>query len=199
MLSRFVFFPMQNLDFPLSTSRLLLRPFADTDLNDIFEYHSSPEVVRYMYWEVRDLEQTREALEKKKTLTSLNGEGDALCLAVELKENHKVIGEVILFWRSQAHQQGEIGYVFHPGFGSKGYATEAARVMLAIGFEQIMFHRIYARCDPRNVPSWRLMERLGMRREAHFVHNEFFKGEWGDEFYYALLRDEWLKSSEREY
>lgn len=181
------------------TDRLLLRPFEDADLNDIFEYHSLPEVVRYMYWEVRDLEQTREALEKKKTLTSLNAEGDALCLAVELKESHKVIGEVILFWRSQAHQQGEVGYVFHPGFGGKGYATEAARVMLTIGFKQIGFHRIYARCDPRNVPSWRLMERLGMRREAHLVHNEFFKGEWGDEFYYALLRDEWLKSSERKY
>lgn len=182
---------MVRIDNPIHTTRLLLRPFQDADLNDIFEYHSSPEVVRYMYWEVRDLEQTRVALEKKKAQTSLNAEGDAICLAVELQESHKVIGEVILFWRSQAHQQGEVGYVFHPAFGGKGYATEAAKVMLAIGFEQMMFHRIYARCDPRNVPSWRLMERLGMRREAHFVHSEIFKGEWGDEFYYAMLQDEW--------
>lgn len=185
---------MITISTPINTSRLILRPFQDADLSDIFEYHADPEVVRYMYWNVRDLDQTRSALEQKKAWTSLTSEGDALCLAVELTEIHKVIGEVILFWRSAQYQQGEVGYVFHPGFGGKGYATEAAKEMLKIGFEQMLFHRIYARCDPRNVPSWRLMERLGMRREAHFVHNEIFKGEWSDEFYYAMLRDEWLKT-----
>lgn len=182
---------MLTMNFPLTTTRLTLRPFQDTDLSDIFEYHSDPEVVRYMYWNVRDLDQTRAELEKKKRKTSLHGDGDALNLAVELKENHKVIGEVYLFLRSQQNQQGELGYVLNPGFSGKGYATEAARVMLEIGFEQMHFHRIYARCDPRNIPSWKLMERLGMRREAHFIHNEIFKGEWGEELVYAMLQQEW--------
>lgn len=182
---------MITINTPIETTRLTLRPLQDKDLNDVFEFYSNPEVVRYMYWNVRDLEQSREVLERKQHQITLDETNDTLCLAVELKEIGKVIGEVYLFWRSREHQQGEVGYVFHPDFAGKGYATEATRKMLRIGFEQMQFHRIYARCDPRNVPSWRLMERLGMRREAHFVHNERFKGEWGDEFYYAILQDEW--------
>ena len=65
--------------------------------------------------------------------------------------------------------------------------------MLALGFGELGFHRIFARCDARNAASYKVMERLGMRREAHFIHNELFKGEWGDEIWYAILQPEWSK------
>jgi RimJ/RimL family protein N-acetyltransferase len=182
---------MNTLDYPLTTARLELRPFQDSDLEDAFAYHSLPEVVRYLYWEVRNLEETRQALERKKTNITLTEDGSALCLAVVLKETGKVIGEVILFLRSKEHQQAEIGFVFHPDYGGRGYATEAAEALLSFGFSTFGFHRIFSRCDADNAASYKLMERLGMRREAHFRQNEMFKGKWGDELVYALLKSEW--------
>jgi RimJ/RimL family protein N-acetyltransferase len=103
---------------------------------------------------------------------SLTQEDSSLVLAVELKETKKVIGEVSLTWSSQAHQQGEVGFIFHPDYQGYGYATEGTKVMLGLGFEELKLHRIYGRCDARNLASYKLMERLGMRREAHFVHIE---------------------------
>lgn len=79
----------------------------------------------------------------------------------------------------------------NPDYSGHGYATEAAQAMLALGFTELGLHRIYGRCDARNDASSKLMVRLDMRREAHFRHNEIFKGEWGDEFVYAMLQSEW--------
>jgi RimJ/RimL family protein N-acetyltransferase len=117
-------------------------------------------------------------------------------LAVVWREVGQVIGEVKLEWLSRQHHQGEIGFVFNPDYHGKGLATEAAKVVLGLGFGELGLHRIIGRCDAQNGPSARLMERLGMRREAHFVHNEIFKGEWGDEFVYAMLDHEWQASRE---
>ena len=88
-------------------------------------------------------------------------------------------------------QRGEIGYILNPAYQGQGLATEVAGTLLRLGFEGLGLHRIVARCDARNVASARVMERVGMRREAHLVHNEFLKGEWTDELIYAILREEW--------
>jgi RimJ/RimL family protein N-acetyltransferase len=77
--------------------------------------------------------------------------------------------------------------VFNPALGGRGYATEAANVMLRLGFEGLGLHRIVARIDERNESS----VRLGMRQEARLVRNEFFKGEWSTELDFAMLADEW--------
>jgi RimJ/RimL family protein N-acetyltransferase len=177
--------------FPIETARLWLRPFQDEDLSDLYAFHSCPEVARYLYWHPRSLAETKEVLARKQTQVSWTQEGSTLALAVVLPERNRVIGEVSLVWTSQEHQQGEIGFVFHPDYQGQGYASEAARALLTLGFEHLELHRIYGRCDARNVASYRLMERLGLRREAHFVHNEIFKGEWGDELVYAILQEEW--------
>src|SRR5262245_25728373 len=173
------------------TERLLLRPFATGDLDHLHAFHSREEVARYLYWSARDRDEAREALIRKMTQAQINADGEHLVLAVTLLPSGVLIGEVNLALLSAEHRQGEVGYVFNPDFNGHGYATEAAEVMLRLGFENLGLHRIIARCDPRNVPSWRLLERLGLRREAHFRHNEIFKGEWGDEYHYAILEDEW--------
>ena len=178
--------------YPLETARLCIRPLTDADLDDLCAYHESPEAVAYLPWPVRSREQTREVLETRKTTVYLDKEGDALCLGAALRESNRVIGEMFLFWRSEANQQGELGFVFHPKFHGRGYAREAAELMLAVGFEDMGWHRIFGRCDSRNQASARLMERLGMRREAHFIGNQIFKGAWNEELVYAMLRDEWL-------
>jgi RimJ/RimL family protein N-acetyltransferase len=188
------------LGYPLKTDRLILRPFTEDDLDDLYAFHSLPEVARFLYWEPRDHQQASEALARKIGQSRLDAEGENLVLAVVWPDSGRVIGEVTLGWLSTQHRQGEFGYVFHPDIGGRGLATEAAEVMLRLGFDELGLHRIIGRCDPRNEASWRLMERLGLRREAHFVQNEIFKGEWGDEFVYAILADEWrarLRSREQ--
>lgn len=183
-------------DFPIELDRLRLRPFQASDLADVYAYYQLPEVVKYLYVEIQSKEDVKTTLAKWQQHTELRAEGDRITLAVELRENKRVIGETMLIWRSKADQQGELGFVFNPKYGGKGYATEASRAMLAIGFDEYDLHRIYARCDARNAPSYRLMERLGMRREAHFIHHARFKGEWDEELYYAMLQDEWRARAE---
>jgi RimJ/RimL family protein N-acetyltransferase len=178
-------------DLPIRTERLLLRLYTADDLDDVHDIQRRPDVVRYLYWGTRDRDQARDSLRKKIASSVLRAEGDDLTLAVVLPETGKVIGDVLLVWVSGEHRQGEIGYIFHPGHGGRGYATEAAAVMLRLGFEGLGLHRIVGRLDGRNTASARVLERLGMRREAHLVENEMVKGEWTDEIVYAMLEDEW--------
>jgi RimJ/RimL family protein N-acetyltransferase len=102
-----------------------------------------------------------------------------------------MIGEGSLFLLSAQHRQGEIGFIFHPDHHGHGYATETARLLLRLAFEEFGLHRVIGRLEPRNEASARLLEHVGMRREAHFVENEFVKGEWQSELVYALLEREW--------
>lgn len=183
--------PVLRPVYPIETARLTLRPFSPDDLDDLYAYHSRPDVVRYLYWETRDRAQAQEYLEGKIRLTALEKEGDGLVLAVVWREVGKVVGQVSLEWLSREHRQGEIGFIVNPDYQGRGLATEAAEVMLRLGFEDLGLHRVMGRCDARNLASAGLMKRLGMRQEAHFVHNEIFKGEWGDELIYAVLDHEW--------
>lgn len=180
----------------VGTERLRLRPYTMDDLDDLADIRRRAEVMRYLYEDVQSREEVAEALHRRATsLTALRREGDGMVLAVELKETGRVIGDVSIRWVSEEHRQGDIGFIFHPEYHGKGYAHEAAREMLRLGFEGIGFHRIEGRCDARNDASARLMERLGMRREAHLVENEWFKGEWGSELVYAILDREWKARS----
>lgn len=152
-------------------------------------------MARFLYWEARDLEGSREMLDQRVRRVALREEGDLLDLAVTLRESGQVIGQALLIWTSRQHEQGEIGYVLHPDYHGKGYAPEASREMLRLGFEELGLHRIVGRLDGRNTASARVLEKLGMRREAHLVENELVKGEWTDEVVYAMLGSEWAGRS----
>jgi RimJ/RimL family protein N-acetyltransferase len=182
---------MLKPDYPLRTERLLLRPYGLDDLEALHDIQSRPEVTRYLYFGPRDRDQVREVLKELAEATALRDEGDRIILAAVLPETGTIVGDVLLRWTSREHRQGEIGYTFHPDHGGRGFATEAAGVMLRLGFEELGLHRIVGRLDGRNSASARVLERLGMRREAHLVQNELVKGEWTDEVVYALLEDEW--------
>jgi RimJ/RimL family protein N-acetyltransferase len=180
--------------YPIETPRLLLRPFVDEDLDALFDLRSRRDVTRYLYWEPGTLKEVRRELERRTRMRTLEQEGGDLHLAAVLRDGGAVIGDVSLDWLSEKHRQGEIGFVFHPDHQGKGLAREAATGMLRLGFEVFDLHRIIGRCDARNDASAGLMRRLGMRREAHFVQNEIFKGEWGDELVFAMLASEWKAS-----
>src|SRR5260370_9756149 len=117
----------------------------------------------------------------------LTDEGQWLTLGVRVGERSGLAGDVVVFWHSRANAGGELGYVFNPVLGGRGYATEAASMMLRLGFEGLGLHRIVARIDERNEPSVRLARRLGMRQEARLVHNELFQGRSSTQLHLSSL------------
>ena len=181
--------------YPLRTARLNLRPHRLTDLDDLLRFHSSPDIVRYVPWPVRDRAQTRAALELKLAQTTLTEPGQWLVLAVELRETAAVIGEVLLNWSSRTDRQGEIGFALDGDYHGQGLAAEAARAMLRLGFQDLRLHRIIGVCIDENAASRRLLERLGMTREAHLIDSEFFKGAWVSQLVYAIREDTWRSGS----
>jgi RimJ/RimL family protein N-acetyltransferase len=177
---------------PLRTSRLVLRTMTAGDVDDIHAYQSREDVCRYLTFEPRTREQVAEKVAKYSAATVLAGDGDFWQLAVELADcpGH-VIGDVYFTIKSAVSAGGEIGWTLHPDFRGKGYMTEAAGAVLEIAFTQLGLHRVSAELDGRNDASATLCERLGMRREAHFVEDLWFKGAWGDSVFYAVLDREW--------
>jgi RimJ/RimL family protein N-acetyltransferase len=183
--------------YPIATRRLLLRPFGMDDLEALHAIQSRPDVTRYLMWGPRSRDEVREVLARRARSSTLEAEGETLVLAMTLPDSGALVGDVNLHWISLEHRQGEIGFVLHPDHHGQGFAGEAAAVMLRLGFEELGLHRIVGRCDGRNAASAKVMERLGMRREAHFRENEIVKGEWTDELVYAMLADEWPAARDR--
>lgn len=188
---------MMNLDIPglpLSTDRLVLRYFAAGDFHAYAAYHSLPEVYRYLYAaapEGMDLEQ-----QFSNILTApFEKDGDVFRLAVVHRADNALVGEVLLKLASRSALQAEVGYIFNPAFAGRGYATEAVAGMIEFGFSTFGFHRIFARLDTENKGSVGVVERLGLRREAHLRQNDRFDGKWGDEYIYAILASEWRRAS----
>ena len=177
--------------YPLQTERLLLRPFATTDFDALLAIQSRPDVARYLYWDPRNAAEVREALDLKAHSTAIVVEGDNLSLAAVLRSGGAMIGECSLRWLSAEHRQAEIGFILHPDHHGQGYATEAAAALLTLAFDELHVHRVIGRLEARNAASARVLERLGMRQEAHMVENEYVKGEWQSEVVYALLDREW--------
>ncbi|MFP3915264.1 MAG: GNAT family N-acetyltransferase, partial [Actinomycetota bacterium] len=129
-------------DFPLRTERLLLRPYGRQDFEYLADVASRPEVVRYLYEDVRDRQEVSAELELRARLRSIQKEGDRLLLVAETSEERRVVGDVNLHYVSEQHRRGEVGWVFHPDHQGQGYATEAAAVMLRLGFDELGLHRI---------------------------------------------------------
>ncbi|MGB3439401.1 MAG: GNAT family protein [Actinophytocola sp.] len=186
---------MLKPDYPIRTARLILRQFADSDLDTLHAYHSLPEVARFLLWEARTRAESAKSLKFRIEHPTIEKEGDGVVFAVEHQETGELVGEVNLRWLSVEQGSGELGFIFDPRHQGHGYAREATVEVLRMGFEQLGLHRIIGRADGRNAASAKLMERLGMRKEAHFVQNEIVKGEWADEVVYAMLAREWKARS----
>ena len=178
-------------EYPIRTERLLLRPYARADVDALYAYQRLPEIHRYLYTEPRSRPEIEALVAERADARALAEAGQALALVVDLAQTSELVGDCMLFWHSQEHQQGEVGYVFNPAYQGRGYATETVGALLRLGFDGLGLHRITGRLDARNVASARVLERVGLRREAHLMENEFVKGEWTDELIYAILRREW--------
>jgi RimJ/RimL family protein N-acetyltransferase len=182
---------MVQLSNAHTTARLTLRRFELDDLDDLALILASEAVNRFLYSEPRDRAAALAALQGRLAEPDDVTEDNILNVAVELRTTKRVIGDFILRWTENEHRQGEIGGSLHPDFHSQGLAGEVYEELLVLGFTQYGLRRVVGRCDARNAPSVRSLEKVGLRQEAHFVENEFVKGEWTDEIVMAVRKDEW--------
>jgi RimJ/RimL family protein N-acetyltransferase len=173
---------------PLRTPRLTIRAITPADVDDLHAFQSDPEVCRYLPYAPRTRDEVVEKAAKFSQALTLAGHGDFWQLAIERTEAPGVIGDLYFAVEGAA---AEIGWTLHPAQHGRGYMTEAAGALLDVAFGALGRHRVSARLDPRNTASAALCRRLGMRQEAHFVEDEWFKGEWGDTAVYAVLDREW--------
>ncbi len=175
----------------METERLVIRPLSENDWSDLHDYLSQEQVLKYEPGEVSNEEDCRKIARERV-------QGDRFG-AVCLKETNKMIGHVYFEQKEPAQfKTWMLGYIFNPAFYGNGYATEACQRLLKYGFEELGAHRVMALCNPENAASWRLLERLQMRREGHFKKAAFFRttenGQpiWHDAYQYAILKDEWM-------
>lgn len=181
---------LASLPLPLQTERLALRALRAADFPAYAAYHGRADVYRFLYMPAP----TGQALQDQFAAVLAQPfaqDGDTLRLAVTRRADDALVGEVLLKIASRAALQAEVGYIFHPDFAGQGYATEAVAAMLGLGFDALGCHRIFARLDALNAGSVGVVERMGLRREAHLIQNDRFNGVWGDEYIYAMLGSEW--------
>lgn len=181
------------MTLPLHTDRLIIRRFSIGDIDNILDFTTHPSVSREIAnMPHHDRSKMPTYIESQNRL-SLFEARTCVDLAVELKETGRVIGLLSLV--SDGHRQGEIGWGFGIDYRGRGLATEAARRLMTYAFHDCGYHRLFAGTIITNERSWRLMERLGMRKEAHFVQAhvpETPGGTWVDTVRYAILADEWV-------
>ena len=176
----------------MPTDRLVLRAMTDGDVDDIHAYQSRADVCRYLPFEPRTRDEVAEKVAKYSAALALTGEGDFWQLAISrASEPGRVIGDLYFAIKSTENATAEIGWTVHPDFAGQGYMTEAASALLGIAFGILDLHRVFAQLDPRNDASIALCRRLGMREEAYFVEDLWFKGAWGDTAICAILDREW--------
>lgn len=188
---------MLSPDYPIETERLRLRPLdPSSDVDAVHAYQSRADVCRYIPYSPRTRDEVADRLASDQLRSTLDAPGQALGLAVVLRETGGLIGDLMLAWTSDEHRSGEVGYVLNPDHHGHGYATEAVRALLPLAFGGLGLHRVIARIDARNTVSAALLRRIGMRQEAVLRENEWFKGEWTDEIDFAILDAEWRALSE---
>jgi RimJ/RimL family protein N-acetyltransferase len=175
---------------PLVSSRLLLRRFAGRDAPVFAAYRSDPAVARYQDWESCTLAEAAAFIRRQRRRVP-GTSGRWTQIAITLRPTDALIGDCGLMVHAGG-RQATIGVTLARAYQGRGYAGEALTALLDHLFRRQEMHRVQAEVDPRNRPSWMLCERLGMRREGHHVASTWFKGEWADEYEYAILREAWL-------
>jgi RimJ/RimL family protein N-acetyltransferase len=173
----------------VTLDRLVLREFEHHDWEAVHVWASDPEVVRYLAWGPNTERETRTFVQHA-IGQQLDRDRRDWELAIVLKEDGQVVGGCGIHVSAPEHRKGWIGYCLRHDTWGRGYATELASALLAIGFVELKLHRVFATCDPRNMASARVLEKIGMRREAHLREHLWQKGEWRDSVIFGMLEQE---------
>ncbi len=177
----------------LRTSRLRLRPLVLTDVPALSRFRDDPEVARLQAWE-RYSEDDARALVLAVADRRPGTAGQWFQWGITLADDDTVIGDCGLKTLDDP-RLGQIGYTLGRAHQRQGLASEAVRAVLELAFRELVMHRVCASVDADNAASIKLLERLGLRREAHFRRAEWFKGAWVDDVIYAILREEWQRAN----
>jgi aminoglycoside 6'-N-acetyltransferase len=182
----------------IKTSRLRLRPLKESDLAAFAAYRSDPEVARYQGWSAPYSMEQAESFLEEMSRARPGTPGTWFQLAIERQAQPGIIGDCAFQVLANDERQAQIGFTLARPFQKQGYAAEAVAGLLDFLFAEYSLHRISAVCDALNTASARLLERVGMRREGQYIENVWFKGAWGDEYFYAVLEREWRQMRDRE-
>jgi RimJ/RimL family protein N-acetyltransferase len=169
---------------------LLLRRLCSEDAGPIAAYRSLPEVARFQSWATFAPADAAQLIAEQAAILP-DMPGTWLQLALVHLESATVIGDCGIHFRADDHRQVELGITLNPSFQGRGLAAEALSRIMRYVFEQLDKHRVSAVIDVENLAAARLLHRLGFRQEAHFIDHVWFKGAWGSEYLFALLRREW--------
>lgn len=168
----------------IETDRLILRAFSEADYDDLYEFLSQLADNEFEAYPGITYENGREHLAYRVDSEEF--------YAIELKESGKVIGNI--YYGNRDFESKEVGYIVNKNYQRNEYASEALRAVIENAFKEGI-HRVFAECDPRNECSWKLLEKIGMDREAHFKQNVFFHRDengnpkWKDTYVYAVLQN----------
>jgi RimJ/RimL family protein N-acetyltransferase len=184
--------PLARVAWPVRTERLTLRAGVPEDAEATFAYRRLPSVTAWISTATGDLEDYRAAfLDPARLATTVVAERDGRLIGDFMVRVEDAWSQVEVADQARG-RQAELGWVLDPAHLGHGYATEAVRALLGVCFEQLGIHRVVALCFAANEASWRLMERVGMRREGHMLRDSLHRsGEWMDGLTYAMLADEW--------
>lgn len=178
--------------FEINTERLYIRNLRLSDLSDFYLYRSNPEVTKYQGFDVFSLEQAKDFITEHSD-KYFGKPGEWVQYGIENKSTGKLVGDCAIKLDQNDIRIAEIGITIAPTEQKKGYAKETLTAILDYLFSLKDFHRVTEIVDAENVASIQLLKSLGFRQEGHFIENIFFKGKWGSEYQFAMLKSEWIK------
>jgi RimJ/RimL family protein N-acetyltransferase len=178
------------------TERLALRELKLSDAQRIFDYRSQPEVARFQSWGSQSVQEIQSHISGLSEIQPGTA-GAWYQIGITLLGSGELIGDCGFHVLSSEPRQAEFGITLAVEFQGRGYATEALRALLDYLFSKLGKHRVFGSVDPRNVRSMQLMQRVGMRKEAHLVKSLWFKSEWVDDVIFAMLASEWTTRNRR--
>jgi RimJ/RimL family protein N-acetyltransferase len=185
--------PDENFN-ELAGDRVVLRRFGLADVAEFVVYRSSGQVARFQSWDAPYPREEGDRFIRRMMQQHPDTAGEWFQFAVALRPAGPLIGDCAARPHADDPRQCEIGFTIASEYQRRGYATEAARLLVGYLFARRGKHRITASCDARNTASVAVLERLGMRREGHLRESTWAKGEWTDELLYGLLHHEWKPS-----
>lgn len=173
----------------LFTERLHIRPISIADKHDILEYRSDSEANKYQGWVPKNMHDVEEFI--KNLAPQPNSQNTWFQLAIIEQKSNQLVGDIGIHFLESENKQVEIGFTLDKNYHGNGFANEALKCVIDYIFGELKKHRISASVDPNNIKSIRLLERIGFRKEAHFVESLYLNGKWVDDVIYAMLWREW--------
>lgn len=174
----------------LESERLVLREFNKEDWMDVHRYASQEIVCRFQPWGP-NTEEDSIGFVNQVLIDTTKEPRTRYTFAIVTKDNERMIGATEISIRDDFNRNGEIAYIVNPDYWGNGIATEVATILIGFGFSKLKLHRIFATCDPRNVGSSKVLEKVGMTLEGRIREDLLLKDGWRDSLLYGVLEHEW--------